>query len=141
MAVSPTAVIERVNDALNRHDLEAFVACLAADYQSTQPAHPERDFRGVDQVRKNWSAIFAAVSDFSAEAVRTVADGDVAWTEWHWTGRRQDGGALDMRGVTLFGVRDGLIAWGRLYMEEVEATGTGIDASVRKMVATDPGQG
>jgi hypothetical protein len=38
-----------------------------------------------------------------------------------------------MRGVTVFGVEDGLIAWGRLYMEEVEAAGEDIDETVRRL--------
>jgi hypothetical protein len=38
-----------------------------------------------------------------------------------------------MSGVTLFGVDNGLIAWGRLYMEEVEAAGEDIDKTVRRL--------
>jgi hypothetical protein len=37
-----------------------------------------------------------------------------------------------MRGVTLFGVAEGRISWGRLYMEEVE-TGEDIDETVRRL--------
>jgi hypothetical protein len=37
-----------------------------------------------------------------------------------------------MRGVTIFGVRDDLIVWGRLYMEPVQATGAGIDAQIQR---------
>jgi hypothetical protein len=40
---------------------------------------------------------------------------------------------LDMRGVTLFGIKGGLITSGRLYMEEVEELGTDIDATVRRL--------
>jgi hypothetical protein len=38
-----------------------------------------------------------------------------------------------MRGVTLFGIKGGLITSGRLYMEEVEELGTDIDATVRRL--------
>src|SRR6266567_1541998 len=31
------------------------------------------------------------------------------WAEWHWEGSRVDGTRLDLRGVTIFGVRDGRI--------------------------------
>jgi hypothetical protein len=31
------------------------------------------------------------------------------------------------------GIRDGKIAWGRLYVEEVEREGAGIDETVRRM--------
>jgi hypothetical protein len=35
--------------------------------------------------------------------------------------------------VTLFGIRDGQIASGRLYMEEVEEAGENIDETVRRL--------
>jgi hypothetical protein len=38
-----------------------------------------------------------------------------------------------MAGVTLFGVREGRIVWGRLYMETVEEDGEDIDEAVRSM--------
>jgi hypothetical protein len=37
-----------------------------------------------------------------------------------------------MRGVTIFGVRDHRIVWGRLYLEDVEG-GQGIDRAVQHM--------
>ncbi|HEX5622323.1 MAG TPA: hypothetical protein VFX51_28115 [Solirubrobacteraceae bacterium] len=40
-----------------------------------QPAHPDRAFRGADQVRENWSAIFDSVKDFRSELVRADAAG------------------------------------------------------------------
>jgi ketosteroid isomerase-like protein len=57
-------VVERLNAAMNAHDLEAFLACFRDDYESEQPAHPDRAFQGREQVRSNWSAIFAGVPDF-----------------------------------------------------------------------------
>ncbi len=49
----PRAVMERLTDAQNAHDLEALLAGFAADYHSEQPLFPSRTFRGVDQVRAN----------------------------------------------------------------------------------------
>ena len=49
----------RLQAAMNAHDLEAFVACFVEDYDSVQPAHPDRAFRGREQVRANWSAVFS----------------------------------------------------------------------------------
>jgi ketosteroid isomerase-like protein len=51
-------VIERMAEALNRHDIEAFVECFDPSYRSAQPAHPNREFGGKEQVRKNWSGMF-----------------------------------------------------------------------------------
>jgi ketosteroid isomerase-like protein len=128
-------VVARLQAAMNAHDVEAFVACLAEDYDSVQPAHPDRAFRGREQVRANWSEIFAGVPDFRAEVVRVAAVGDTAWSEWRWQGTPTDGGRLDMAGVIIFGLRDDRIAWARLYVEPVEQQGAGIDAAVRDMTA------
>jgi hypothetical protein len=35
--------------------------------------------------------------------------------------------------VTIFGVRDDRIAWGRLYLEDVETAGAGIDQAAKHM--------
>jgi ketosteroid isomerase-like protein len=129
----PTAVIERLQTAQNRHDLEAFVACFAPDYRSEQPAHPARVFHGREQVRQNWAEIFSSLPDFRAELLATATADDASWAEWRWTGTHADGTPFQWRGVTLFGVREGQIAWGRLYMEPVEETGTGIEDTVRRM--------
>jgi hypothetical protein len=118
---------ERLTAAFNAHDIDACVALFAPDYDSAQPAHPDRAFVGNEQVRKNWSEIFAGVPDFRAELLKASADGDTLWTEWHWRGT-----GLEMAGVIVFGVRDGLIEWARLYVEPIEH-GAGIEAAVREM--------
>ena len=118
-------------DAMNARDIDAFVALFAPDYDSEQPAHPDRAFQGRDQVRTNWSAIFAGVPDFRAELTDVAVDGDTAWTEWRWHGT-----GLEMAGVIVMTVRDGLIARARLYVEAVEQGGAGIDAAVREMAGS-----
>jgi uncharacterized protein YndB with AHSA1/START domain len=126
-------LLERLHRALNQHDLPGFVGCFSPKYRSEQPAHPNRGFGGREQVEKNWAALFAGMPDFHAELVATAADGDTVWAEWRWSGTRSGEPPLDMGGVTVFGVEDGLIAWGRLYMEEVEAAGEDIDKTVRRL--------
>ena len=129
----PAEALARLQDALSRRDLEAFVACFASDYRSEQPVHPARVFAGRDRVRANWSAIFGGVPDFGSELVASATDDTTAWAEWRWSGTRVDGAAYRRRGVTVFGVgSDGLIAWGRLYMEPVEEGGVGIEETIRR---------
>lgn len=120
------SVVERMHEALNRHDLEAFLDCFDQGYQSEQPAHPNRGFGGKEQVRKNWSAIFESFPDFEANLLRHTSEGGTAWSEWCW---RATG--LYMAGVILMGVEDERIAWARLYMETVEEDGENIDEAVR----------
>jgi ketosteroid isomerase-like protein len=134
----PREVLARVEAAMNAHDLEAFLACIHPEYRSEQPVHPERGFGGRDQVEKNWAAMFSGIPDFRAEALDTAVDGDTAWTEWRWSGTRADGIPLDMRGVTLFRVEDGLIVSGRLYVEEVEQAGADIDQTVSRISGPRP---
>lgn len=127
------AVSERLSRAMNAHDLEAHVACFDEAYRSEQPVHPSRTFTGRDQVRKNWSGLFASIPDFRAEILRLAVVGDTEWAEWHWQGTKEDGAPLDERGVTIVGIRDGRIEWGRLYLEEVERAGADIEETVRRM--------
>lgn len=110
------AVMQRLVDAWNGHDLEAFLNCFDPDYASTQPLFPELSFRGRDNVRERWSASFATKPGIRADLLALAVDGDTAWTEWHWHGTRPDGSRRDERGVIIYGVRDGVIASGRLYM-------------------------
>ena len=126
-------VAERLQAAMNAHDLDAFADCFAEDYDSRQPAHPDRAFRGRGQARSNWAAIFEGVPDFRAELVRHAVTGEVEWSEWSWHGTHADGSALEMAGVIVGGVRDGRLAWARLYVEPVERAGAGIDAAVRSI--------
>src|SRR5579859_4594685 len=78
----PVAVIHRIQDAINRHDLDAMSECFAPDYLSEQPGYPSRTFRGTEQMRKNWSHIFAAVPDMQTHLLRVSRDGDIVWSEW-----------------------------------------------------------
>jgi ketosteroid isomerase-like protein len=128
-------LVRRLHAAMNAHDVEAFVACFAEDYDSVQPAHPDRAFRRREQVRANWSSIFSGVPDFRAELVRLDAVGGTAWSEWRWEGTQTDGERLDTAGVIVLGVRDDRVAWARLYIEPVERAGAGIDVAVRDMTA------
>ena len=128
----PAEVLARLSAAMNRRDLAAFVDCFDPEYESEQPAHPDRRFRGRAQVERNWAAMFAGVPDFRADVLRSAVAGDTVWVEWQWTGTRADGTRLDARGACIFGVRGGRLAWGRLYMEDVEA-GRGIEAAVASL--------
>ncbi len=125
-------VIQRMLQALNDHDIEVFLGCFAPDYQSEQPAHPNRGFGGKEQVRKNWSGMFASYPDFEAMLLRHTTDAGVVWGEWQWNAT-----GLNMAGVTIMGVEDDRIVWARLYMESVEENGQDIDEAVRTITGQD----
>jgi len=130
----PQAMVERLVHATNDHDIDALVACFAEDYENETPAHPARGFRGREQVRRNWEQIFANVADIRAEVVRLAVDDATAWTEWEMTGTRRDGTAHHMRGVIVFGVRDGLARWAHFYLEPVDSIASTVDDAVRDQV-------
>lgn len=136
---SVDTVSTRLLEAMNNHDIQALVACFHDDYHSAQPAHPARHFTGRGQVHKNWSTLFDSMPDFRAELLRAAVDDEVEWAEWHWQATKANGEPLDERGVTLMGVSEGRIAWGRLYMEETEREAVGIDETVARMAGrVDP---
>ncbi len=132
---SRLALIERLRDAVNRHDLEALAGCFARDFVNETPIHPARSFQGRDQVRKNWAQIFAGVPDIEADILRSSVDGASAWTEWEMRGTRRDGVRHLMRGVSIFGVDDDQFTSVRFYLEPVEEGGAAVDAAVRMAVA------
>ncbi|HEY6886369.1 MAG TPA: nuclear transport factor 2 family protein [Solirubrobacter sp.] len=123
--------------AMNAHDIDAFVSLFAPDYDSQQPVHPARAFVGRDQVRANWSAVFAGVPDFHAELIATAVEADTLWSEWRWHGTHEDGSRLQMAGVIVCGIDAGRLTWARLYVEPVESDGQTIDAIVREMSGRD----
>jgi hypothetical protein len=133
-----TSMLERLRDAMNAHDARAVASLCAADYRSAQPLHPSRGFGGSAQVLENWSSVFEGVPDFSAELLASSQDGENEWGEWYWHGHHVDGSLFAMRGATIFVVRDGLIAEGRLYMEPVEADGGNIEAAVQELYKPPP---
>lgn len=132
----PLQVLERLLGAINAHDLEAMVSGFAEDYANETPVHPPRGFRGQEQVRTNWSQIFAAVPNIQARVVRSSVDGDMLWTEWDIAGDRADGEAFLMRGVVIFGLAGDTIASARFYLEPVEDTSGDVNTHTRRVTGT-----
>ena len=131
----PAALVARLQAATNAHDIDAIVACFAANYRNETPAHPARGFVGREQVRKNWEQIVAFIPDLKADVTRHAVDGQTIWTEWEHRGIRRDGTPHLMRGTIIFGV-GGLIEWARFYLEPVEVGAGSVDDAVRRQVAT-----
>ncbi len=130
-----SAVIDRLVGAVNEYDLEGVVSCFADDYANETPVHPQRGFRGSDQVRTNWAQIFASVADMQAAVLRRAESDDQVWTEWDMSGsRREDGGPFLMRGVVIFGIRGDVISSARFYLEPAEEASGDVDAHTRRVV-------
>src|SRR4051794_35515097 len=136
---APQRVIERLRVATNTHDLDALVDCFSEEYRNETPAHPARGFAGRSQVRANWSQIFAAVPDITAEITDSVIDGDVVWSEWEMRGNRRDGVVHAMRGVIIFRTADETITSARFYLEPVDSGTDDVDnadEAVRRIITS-----
>lgn len=128
----------RIAQAISNHDLEALADCFEPDYQSDFPAHPGRGFRGRDQLRRNWTQIFAAVPQLHADVLSSCSSAGTFWIEWAWRGTSANGAPFSMRGVTIQGMRHGRVAWVRLYMEP-ETPGSGPDEAFRRQLQAGSG--
>ncbi|KAM3102823.1 nuclear transport factor 2 family protein [Phormidesmis sp. 146-20] len=118
-----SSVLLKMEAAINAHDIDAFVNCFIRDFVGEHPVHPEQNLIGAEQVRKNWTALFAQVPDIQAKLItHTIAD-ELGWSEWQWQGNPTNGTELDMRGVVVVGLRENTIAWARLYMEQLAQVG------------------
>lgn len=126
-------VVDRLVAAANAHDLDALVGCFAPDYVNQTPAHPLRGFRGRDQVRRNWTAIFAGVPDIAARVTAAADDGERVFTEWEMSGTRRDGTPHAMAGVIIFGIRGDQIVSARFYLEPVESASGDVNAAVGQL--------
>ena len=129
------SVIEQLVDAVNHRNLAALVTCFAEDYANQTPAHPDRGFRGREQVHRNWTQIFAEVPDLQAGVPRCLTDGVTVWTEWRMTGtRRSDATVFEMVGVVIYEVTDGLIESAVFYLEPVEQASGDIETAIHRAV-------
>jgi len=125
-----TAVVERLQAAVDAHDLDAIVTCFSSDYVNETPVHPARGFSGREQVRVNWSRILGAIPDLTTSVATATDDGRVIWTEWEMKGTRSDGAAHLMRGVIIFTVDDDHITAARFYLEPVDDRDLDVNAAV-----------
>lgn len=126
--------VEQLRQAVDAHDVDAIVACFNPDYTNETPAHPGQGFVGHEQVRTNWTRIFAGVPDITADVLRTAIQGDELWSEWEMRGTRPDGHPHLMRGVIIFTIVDGVAAAARFYLERVDPGASGVDGAVARIV-------
>ena len=122
-------IVESMRAALDAHDLDAFVEFFHEDYVGERPRHPEAAVSTRTDVRRNWEEVIRDVPDLRVEvpaAVEEQGNGRI-WSEWRAYGTSQSGAAMEIRGVIIFGVRDGRVAWSRMYLEPVEDAGRSLE--------------
>jgi ketosteroid isomerase-like protein len=117
----PMSVVTRFVNACNRHDADGVASCLHPDFDSIQPMYPTRNFRGADQVRRNWQAIFDAEPGFRLTVLRSATTDDTIWLELHGAGEE-----AEVAGVFVMGVQGDRIRWARIYSALIEPVPEGV---------------
>jgi ketosteroid isomerase-like protein len=116
-------LLERIRAALDAHDLDTFVEFFRDDYIGERPRHPGSPMSSREDVRRNWAEVISDVPNLRVDVPAAAQDGNTIWSEWRAYGTARSGAMLELRGVIIFGIQDGLVAWSRMYLEPVEQEG------------------
>ena len=110
-AHSTRTVIDRFNDAFNRHDADALAALLTDDtvFEDTSPPPDGRRIEGKAAVVAFWRDWFTRNTDAVFEAEDVIVSGDRAVVRWVYR-KMRNGQPWHLRGVDIFTVRDGKVA-------------------------------
>ena len=133
---APSELVDRIVDATNRHDLDALVDCFAPDYVNETLVHPTRGFTGREQVRRNWSQLFAAMPDLRCRVLARAVDGNDVWSQWEMRGTRPDGSQSQTAGVIVFTVVAGRAQRVRFFLEPVDTGDSTVDDAVAAAAGT-----
>lgn len=110
--VTTESVVNRFNDAFNRHDVDSIMALMTGDciFENTSPAPDGQRYEGQDAVRTFWEAMFASTPDAHFDAEEMFAAGDRCTVRWRYTYTTSDGTQGHIRGVDVFRIREGKVA-------------------------------
>jgi ketosteroid isomerase-like protein len=104
-------VIDRFNEAFNRHDADALALLLTEDtvFEGTSPAPDGQRIEGRAAVVDYWRGWFARNADAVFESEETIVTGDRAVVRWLYR-KPRNGQPWHLRGIDVFTVRDGQVA-------------------------------
>lgn len=104
-------VVDRFNEAFNRHDPDALALMLTDDtvFEDTSPAPDGHRIEGKANVVAFWREWFAHNPDARFEAEEIIVSGDRAVVRWVYR-KVRDGKPWHLRGVDVFTVRGGKVA-------------------------------
>ncbi|MGN6701274.1 MAG: nuclear transport factor 2 family protein [Thermomicrobiales bacterium] len=104
--------VERFNDALNRHDVDAVMALMTDDcvFENTYPPPDGERFIGQAAVRTFWEGMLrdSPAAHFTTEEI--FATGDRCTGRWRYDYTRADGASGHTRGADIVRVRAGKVA-------------------------------
>lgn len=104
-------VIDRFNEAFNRHDADALALLLTEDtvFEGTSPAPDGQRIEGRTAVVEYWREWFARNAGAVFEAEDVIVTDDRAVVRWVYR-KPRNGQPWHLRGVDVFTVRDGKVA-------------------------------
>ena len=112
LTASTVEVIEKFNEAFNRHDVQGIMALMTDDciFENTYPPPDGERFEGQEAVRHFWEEFFRSSSHavFQWEDMITHGDRCVVRWRYEWTNTNSESGHV--RGVDVFRVREGKVA-------------------------------
>ncbi len=110
-APTTRVVIDRFNEAFNRHDADALATLLTDDtvFEDTSPAPDGQRIEGKAAVVAFWRVWFTHNPDSKFEAEDVIVSGDRAVVLWVYH-KLRNGQPWHLRGVDVFTVRDGKVA-------------------------------
>ena len=112
---SPSAeavLLDRFNEAFNRHDADAMMAMMTEDciFENTFPAPDGTRYEGQALVRQFWEEFFISSPHAHLEVRDIFVHGDRGVQLWTYSWVNAEGIAGHVRGVDVFRFREGLIA-------------------------------
>jgi len=105
-------VINRFNDAFNRHDVPAVMALMTDDcvFDNTYPPPDGERFDGQAAVRQFWEEFFRSSPGAMFHAEEMIVHEDRCVIRWRYEWTNADGSLGHVRGVDVLRVRDGKVA-------------------------------
>ncbi|MEM2970206.1 MAG: nuclear transport factor 2 family protein [Candidatus Bathyarchaeia archaeon] len=104
-------VIQKFNDATNKHDVEAMMSLMSNDcvFENTVPPPDGERFEGFEKIKEFWKKFFESSPQAKFETEEIFVAGNRCVVSWiyHWVDK--DGKPGHVRGVDLFTVKNGKI--------------------------------
>jgi len=113
------AAVQRIHEAINRHDVEDVMANMTEDcvFENTAPPPDGERFEGRAAVRAAWETFFQSSSQTAFEIEEMIALGDRAVVRWLYRWVNMTGKAGYVRGVDVIRVRDDKVAESLAYVK------------------------
>ena len=106
------ATLDRLFDALNRHEVDAVMRCFTPDATFRAATGPDADGRlliGTERIGEAFAAVWHDMPDARWALHRSRILGDEAISEWLFTGTGRDS-RVEVEGLDLFGFDGALVA-------------------------------